>query len=246
MFSGLKNHPFAIEAFFKTSLVLTFSVPKEQLQPLIPACLTLDTFQDKWAFLAVALVHTTGLRPKGFPPFMGHEFFLIGYRIFVRYTTNTGKKLRGLYILKSETDRKKIQFLGNIFTHYQYTTTDISQAISNHRIEIKSLTGGLSIAAETEQASPSLPPSSPFQSWKEARQYAGPLPFTFSFNQKKKEVLIVQGIREHWTPQPVEIKGYKVPFLDALHLQEPSLASAFIIRNIPYHWKKGRIEKWNG
>lgn len=40
----LKNHPFAVEAFFDNSLVLTFAVQKEQLQNFIPECLELDTF----------------------------------------------------------------------------------------------------------------------------------------------------------------------------------------------------------
>ena len=127
MLSFLKNHPFAVEAFFESSLVLTFALPKEQLQDLIPECLQLDTFQDKWAFVAVAMVQTKNLRPKGFPKFMGNDFFLIGYRVFVRYNNSKGKKLRGLYILKSETDKKKMELMGNIFTHYNYTTTDIQQ-----------------------------------------------------------------------------------------------------------------------
>src|SRR6185369_17159048 len=115
MFSFLKNHPFAVEAFFENSYVLTFAVPKGELEIFIPECLALDTFEDKWAFVAVATVQTKGLRPKGFPKFMGNDFFLIGYRIFVRYTNRAGKRLRGLYILKSETDKKAMTFLGNIF-----------------------------------------------------------------------------------------------------------------------------------
>ena len=74
MSSLLKNHPFAVEAFFERSLVLTFAVAKEELEPLIPECLTLDTFDDKWAFIAVAMVQTTGLRPKGFPKIFGSDF----------------------------------------------------------------------------------------------------------------------------------------------------------------------------
>jgi uncharacterized protein YqjF (DUF2071 family) len=109
MFSFLKNHPFAVEAFFESSLVLTFAVPKEQIQHLIPECLTLDTFDDKWAFIAVAMVQTKALRPKGLPEWLGNNFFLIGYRVFVRYTNQAGRNLRGLYILKSETDKKKME-----------------------------------------------------------------------------------------------------------------------------------------
>lgn len=80
--SNLKNHPFGVEAFFESSVVLTFAVPKEQLEPLTPDCLQLDTFQDRWAFVAVAMVQTKNLRPKGFPKFLGNDFFLIGYRHF--------------------------------------------------------------------------------------------------------------------------------------------------------------------
>src|SRR6185312_15165620 len=139
MLSFLKNHPFAVEAFFESSLVLTFAVTKEQLKTYIPECLRLDTFNDKWAFVAVAMVQTKDLRPKGFPKFMGNNFFLIGYRVFVRYQNNAGKNLRGLYILKSETDKKKMEFMGNIFTHYNYTTTDILQKESINSKEISSI-----------------------------------------------------------------------------------------------------------
>jgi len=75
MLASLKNHPFSIEAFFDYSVVLTFAFPKEELSGLIPECLRLDTFDDKWAFLAVALVQTKKLRPKGFPEFLGSDFF---------------------------------------------------------------------------------------------------------------------------------------------------------------------------
>ena len=50
MFSFVKNHPFAVEAYFESSIVLTFAVPREELQNLIPACLELDCFNEAWAF----------------------------------------------------------------------------------------------------------------------------------------------------------------------------------------------------
>ena len=99
MFSFLKNHPFAVEAYFESSLVFTFAVPKEELQRLIPDALELDVFQNQWAFVAVAMVQTEDLRPKGFPKILGNDFFLIGYRVFVRYKNEAGKNLRGLYFL---------------------------------------------------------------------------------------------------------------------------------------------------
>ncbi|WP_452222916.1 DUF2071 domain-containing protein [Lacinutrix chionoecetis] len=246
MLPKLKNHPFAVEAFFESSTVLTFAVPKEALAHLIPACLTLDTFKDKWAFVAVAMVQTKDLRPKGFPKIMGSDFFLTGFRIFVRYTSNKNKRLRGLYIIKSETDKKKMAIMGNIFTHYNYTKTDITESISGNSKEIKSIKSKLSIEIDTSKSDEiPLPKQSPFANWKEARRFAGPLPFTFTYNDKTKEVLIIEGVRQNWKPKPVKVKHFNIEFLNTLNLKSYVLANAFVIENIPYYWKKGRIELWN-
>ncbi|KUY17492.1 hypothetical protein BAZ12_01055 [Elizabethkingia miricola] len=240
----LKNHPFAVEAFFKSSVVLTFAVPKEQLQGLIPECLELDTFQDKWAFIAVAMVQTSGLRPKGFPEFMGNDFFLIGYRVFVRFTNEKGRRLRGLYIIKSETNKWKMEFFGNIFTHYNYTTTDIVESENSKTRSIQSHKSNFTLAISKNTENILLPEGSPFNDWKEARRFAGPLPFTFTYNNEDKSVLIIEGVRQNWTPKPIQIQDYDFGFLDSLQLKDLVLANAFEIKNIPYYWKKGVLERW--
>ena len=245
MLSFLKNHPFAVEAFFESSLVFTFAIPKEQIQHLVPECLELDTLNDKWAFIAVAMVQTKALRPKGFPKILGNDFFLIGYRVFVRFKNQAGKSLRGLYILKSETDKKKMEFFGNIFTHYNYTTTDIHQTSQNGITGISSDKSGFKVRIENSyNENISLPAGSPFADWKEARRFAGPLPFTFTYNASTKEVLIIEGVRENWKPIPVKVIDHNFSFIDNLKLNDVRLANAFIIRNIPYYWKKGKIEQW--
>jgi len=244
MFSFLKRHPFAVEAYFESSLVLTYAVAKAELQPLLPPCLTLDTFQDEWAFMAVAMVQTTGLRPKGFPKILGNDFFLIGYRIFVRYKNEAGKNLRGLCILKSETDKKKMEYLGNIFTHYNYETIDIQQSKNDDFRTIQSTKSDFLVKVETVEGVADLPPNSPFASWKEARRFAGPLPFTFTYNADAQQVLIIQGLRQNWTPKPVKVIEENVSFVKKLNFTKVHLASAFIIENIPYQWKKGKIEQW--
>ena len=246
MFSFLKDHPFAVEAFFESSLVLTFAIPKEQIQHLVPECLEPDTFNDNWAFIAVAMVQTKSLRPKGFPGILGNDFFLIGYRVFVRYTNQAGKNLRGLYILGSETDKKRMEFLGNIFTHYNYKTTDICQKRQNGIIEINSVRSDFKIRIEDSDGEDvPLPAGSPFTDWKEARRFAGPLPFTFTYKPSDRTVLIIEGVRENWKPAPVRVIGYNFSFIDNLKLDNVRLANAFMIRNIPYYWKKGKIEQWN-
>ena len=242
MFGKLKNHPFAVETFFKKSIVLTFAVPKKEVEHLIPKCLELDTFDSKFAFIAVAMVATEKLRPKGFPEFIGNDFFLIGYRVFVKYRSPNGKIHRGLYILKSETNKKKMEFFGNIFTHYNYTTTDIIEEKSYNKTTFKSIQSKFNFAHSNNEETVLLPRSSPFPDWKIAKKFAGPLPFTFTI--KEDEILIIEGVRENWIPKPIEIIHHEFSYLESFNFSEIKLANAFIIENIPYYWKKGRIEKW--
>jgi hypothetical protein len=245
MFAALKNHPFAVEAFFEYSLVLTYALPQEDLHPLIPECLSLDTFQDRWAFVALALVQTKALRPKGLPACLGSDFFLIGYRIFVRYTTPSGKRLRGLYILKSETDSSQMARLSALFTRYQFFLTDIHQQTSADRLQIRSQQSHLDIVINAHPLGATLPTSSPFASWQQARRYAGPLPFTFSYDPTRKQVLLVEGLREQWHPKPVEVLQAQVLMMQSPPFHHSRLASAFLIKQLPYCWKRGQIQPWN-
>lgn len=244
MLSFLKNHPFAVEAFFSSTIVLTYAIPAQQLTALLPQCLELDTWDGKWGFVAVAVVTAHHLRPQGFPMFMGNDFVLVGYRIFVRYTDSRGKRLRGLYIVQSETNKHKMALLGNLFTHYNYTTTDISVKTEGSMISIQSAKSALTVVADASNEQASLPTDSPFPSWKEARRFTGPMPFTFGYNETSHKVLIVEGVREDWTPRPISILKADVGFTNKMQLHGAVLANAFMIRDVPYHWKKGRTELW--
>jgi hypothetical protein len=245
MFSFLKDHPFAVEAFFERSLVVTYAVPKEQIAHLIPECLELDLFSDKWGFIAVAIVQTKDLRPKGFPKIFGNDFFLIGYRVFVRFTDKNGKRSRGLYILRSATDKKRMEFFGNIFTHYNYATTDITQIEHDGMTEVSSNASDFKLRyEEPNDEDISLPAGSPFADWKEARRFAGPLPFTFTYEAGAQRVLIIEGVRQNWNPLPVKVIDHSFSFFEELHLTDVRLANAFMVSNVPYYWKKGRIEHW--
>ncbi|HEY0579452.1 MAG TPA: hypothetical protein VGC75_01980, partial [Candidatus Nitrosocosmicus sp.] len=70
-------------------------------------------------------------------------------------------------------------------------------------------------------------------------------PFTFSYNGLTNEVLIIEGVRKNWVPEPIRIKNYNIGFLKDKQFNNIVLANAFIIKNVPYYWKKGRNDLWN-
>ena len=87
-----------------------------------------------------------------------------------------------------------------------------------------------------------LPKGSPFPDWRVARQFAGPMPFTFS-PRPDGTFVVVEGSRSNWTPRPVLVTKWQVamfeesPFCTA----DPILANAFMVEGISYRWEKGRI-----
>jgi uncharacterized protein YqjF (DUF2071 family) len=243
MINFLKNHPFAVKSYFKHSLVITYALPIAVIRAQLPPCFEPDTFNNEYGFAAVAMVQTNSLRPSVFPAFLGNDFFLTGYRIFVRYTTSEGKRLRGLYILKSDTDKRLMKMLGNFFTHYNYNLTDIHFIKDGPSLVVLSNHSKISVKAQVN-VNADLPKGSPFENWKEARRFAGPLPFTFTFLEKDKEVLIVEGQRENWSPQPVEVLDAQFGFMENQFKGEYFMANAFYVENIPYQWKKGKLDKW--
>lgn len=242
MWQRISQHPFPVEAHFDHSLVLAYAYPISALQMLIPDCLELDCFEDKWAFAAVAMVQTRKLRPKGFPACVGSDFFLAGYRIFVRYRSNSGRRLRGLYILQSETDKNHMRWLGNLFTNYNYSKVEVNADFTiGGMARVESPTTGLKLIADIgEHESISLPEGSPFPDWRSARMFAGPMPFTFSVNPT--DVIIVEGKRADWQPRPVRVIEAQIPYIKQLTKEPAILANAFITNDIPYEWTRGRRE----
>lgn len=54
---------------------------------------------------------------------------------------------------------------------------------------------------------------------------------------------IVEGARKSWIPRPAKVIDWSIPFLLKPEFKAAQLANAFLVENVPYHWKKGRVEK---
>lgn len=240
----LKRHPIAVRAFFTDSLVLTYALPQEVLRPLLPPGLVLDTYGD-FGFVAIAMVQTKGLRPAFCPNFVGEDFFLTGYRIFARYRTKGGRTLRGLRILRSDTDRRCMVFFGNLLTHYNYRLAEVVCENSGGKLDVAIRTDGaeadLHVVAELNAEHAALPAGSPFRDWREARRFAGPLPFTFDYERETQSIVMIEGVRTNWKPQPVRVDVLENTFFNQAPFRgtTPVLANAFHVANVPYEWKRG-------
>src|SRR5205814_8889982 len=131
----LRGHPIPIEAHFHECLTLTYALPADLLRPLLPPGLELDT-AGGLGFVAVALVQAEALRPAGGPAVLGQGFCLAGYRVFTTFRAPGGRRLRGLRILRSDTNRARMVMGGNLTTHYNYHRCNSSVEQAGDRIRI--------------------------------------------------------------------------------------------------------------
>lgn len=240
----LKRHRVPIKAHLTASLVLAYAVPEHVLRPLLTPGLELDTYKG-FGFLAIAMVETRDLRPACIPAALGMSFFLAGYRVFTRYRTQAGRSLRGLRILRSDTDRRSMRVFGNLLTHYGYELSRcrVRRTESSYAVEIRSPQGDadLELEADIRTQTESPPPGSPFPDLREARKFAGPLPFTFDYERQTNSIIRVEGVRREWNPRPVSVKVQRNTFLDRdpFRSSGATLANAFYLENVPYSWKTG-------
>jgi hypothetical protein len=234
MLTRLRRHPLPIRSEFEFTLVLTYALPAKVLEPLLLPGLTLDRFGD-FGFVAVALVQTRNLRPAFLPARLGLDFFLAGYRIFTRH-----EHLRGLQILRSQTDSRIMTFFGNLLTHYNYRRTAVAIERTNERLAIAM--DGLEVVADLENEGV-LPEGSPFPDWKTARHFAGPLPFTFDHEAETNSIVKIEGVRQEWKPRPVNVRVRRMDFFQqpAFASATPVLASAFHLTDVPYLWRRGVV-----
>ena len=243
----LKRHSFPVKAFFRHSLVLTYAFPEEILRPLLPPGLVLDTYKEL-GFLAIALVQTENLRPWFFPWFfpemLGQNFFLSGYRIFTRLDTPSGS-IRGLRILRSDTDKMRMVLFGNLLTHYAYSLCTASCQELSGELQIKITTphaqADLEVRADIAGKPAALPDGTPFESEKDARKFAGPLPYTFDYEKETSSIVMIRGVRENWNPQPVRVEISKCTFFqrEPFCRTAPLLANAFHLQAVSYRWESG-------
>jgi hypothetical protein len=248
MWHLFKRHLLPMRAYFDFVLSVTYAVPVAVLSKLTSPGLRLDEWNG-WGFLAAAFVQTRYLRPAMLPRFAGATYFFSGYRVFCRYRTAEGGELRGLRILRSDTDRTMMVTAGNLLTHYNYhaAEVDVQRAEDILTLRVASLDGcgDVELTAQLAGLPDFLPAGSPFLTAHDARRFAGPMPFTFDYEAETNSIIRVQGARTQWKPRLVPVSIRKLTFLDqeVFGNATPVLASCFYMEGVNYHWKRGIREK---
>jgi hypothetical protein len=130
---------------------------------------------------------------------------------------------------------------GNLLTHYNYRRSRLESGPGRVRSALPDGTPTLELAYDLE--APDGPPDgSPFADWREARRFAGPMPFTFDV-ERSGGVVVIEGRRASWEPRPFRVIDWQIGLFDEPPLcdAEPLLANAFAVHDVDYRWERGRL-----
>lgn len=137
--------------------------------------------------------------------------------------------------------------IGNAVTRYGYRkcTLNLAETGTSWRIQARTRRREADLDLDVDLATQvEAPPSgSPFRNLAEARRFAGPMPFTFSVEPSGGTVVAIEGVRQRWAPRPVAVSVRTCSFLEgtSFGLHAPVLANAFLVEQVAYHWKRGRV-----
>ena len=142
-----------------------------------------------------------------------------------------------------------MQLFGNLLTHYHYERSQFRVQSTEQKYEVQVTTphgmADLHVEADLSTETAVLPAGSPFADLKEARKFAGPLPFTFDYEEQTHSIIRVEGVRQRWNPRPVSVIVHQNTFLqqDTFRNAGAILANAFYLEDVPYSWRPGIRER---
>ena len=117
------------------------------------------------------------------------------------------------------------------------------RAAGRNRVDIRTpgKEADLRVFAWTADAPAPLPAESPFLHPKDARRFAGPLPYTFDYEPETHSIIRIRGVRRNWHPTPVRAEVLENTFLsqEPFCQARPILANTFYVSNVPYRWSRG-------
>ena len=237
-----------IRGTIKRRLLVNFRVAPEVIQALLPR-----PFRPKLhrahAIAGICLIRLEGIRPAGFPPFMGISSENAAHRIAVLWNDDTGKEREGVFIPRRDTG-SWLNSLGGgrIFPgEHHHARFDVSD--NGRRIHLAMESDDRAVTLRVAGGSTdALPATSCFGSAPEASAFfeGGCLGYSVTRNPARLDGLL---LRTHeWRVQAFDVSGVQSSwFEDRARFPAGSVQfdHALLMRDIAHEWHKAedfRIE----
>jgi uncharacterized protein YqjF (DUF2071 family) len=237
--------PFEANTVWAEAVCLNLALDPAALRPLVPAAFDLDLYRGR------AFVSLTASRLKDFgvgvvPAALRMNFYQATYRAHVTYTDFRGRKMRGCYFVRSETNSAVMSLAANLlpeFRAHRCSTYPILMARKGGHLLLtvdsgEDPAGKVVVLLDAARPLAGMPAGSCFPSVKEAYAFLVDFYDAFSYDPGANEVFLLRIERGDWDIQVVEPVDYYLGYVSAGPLPAGSAAldSAFYFRDVPYRW----------
>jgi hypothetical protein len=237
--------PFDANTVWAEAVAVNYRLDPAALRPLVPAVFDLDLYAGK------AFVSLTASRLKDFgvgrlPAALRMNFYQATYRAHVTYTDFRGRRLRGCYFVRSETNSRLMSLTANLlpeFRAHHCGTYPIVMARQDGQLVLTVDSGAdpagkVVLVLDTGRPRADMPGTSVFPSVGAAYDFLVDFYDAFAFAPDSGEVFLLRIERGPWHIQVVEPVDYYLGYFSdgAFPPGSAALDSIFYFRDVPYRW----------
>jgi hypothetical protein len=237
--------PMAANTIWEHAICVNVRVRPEALRPLIPPQFELDLY-DGWAFVSLTASRLKDFGAGPIPRSLRKNFYQATYRAHVVFTDFRGRRTRGCYFIRSETNSPIMSLVANLlpeFKAHHCATYPILMAQRGDHLLLSvdsgdDPAGKVVLVLDAARPLDGLPAGSCFRSLSDAYQFIVDFYDAFSFDAETNEVFILGIERGDWNIQVLEPVDFYLGYISAgpFGAGQAELDSIFYFRDTPYRW----------
>jgi hypothetical protein len=240
----LAKNPFTLVGTIDRCWLFVYQTPEADARALIPAALELVT-RDGCAFWNIVVCHLRGMRPRGFPAFVGVSYWHVAYRLYVRFHPASGPPIEGIYFLRSDCDKPLMSMAGNALTDFNFHTAGVEVVEQDALVGITVRSPDAPGRASLDRSKPAaLPAHSVFSSLEEAAAFLKYKPFGISVDPAgNANIVAIKRDEAAWKSRLVPVVSAEWRFFEGKTVR-PEIC--YEVEPINYQWNRGRIVPGRG
>ncbi len=237
--------PFETNTVWEEAVAVNFRVRPEALRRVVPEPFEIDVYEG-WGFVSLTASRLKDFGLGFLPTILRANFYQATYRAHVAFTDFRGRRTRGYYFVRSETNSRLLSLAANLlpeFRGHHCATWPILFATQGDHLLLSVDSGSdpagkVVLVLDVSHPREAMPPTSVFPTVALAREYLVDAFDAFAWHPDTAEVLILRIDRGDWDVRIVDpVDHYLGYFADGpFPAGAAELDSVFYFRNVPYRW----------
>jgi hypothetical protein len=237
--------PFEANTIWAEAVCVNIRVRPENLRQLVPLPFDLDLYKE-WGFVSLTASRLKGFGVGMLPKALRMNFYQATYRAHVTFTDFRGRRVRGCYFVRSETNSHLMSLTANLLpefkAHHCSTYPMLMARDGGHFIFTvdsgADAAGKVVLVLDTSCPRGGLPSTSCFPSLEAAYEYIVDFCDAFSRDPDTGEIFILRIDRGPWQIRIPEVIDHYLGYISdgPFPAGAAELDSAFYFQNTPYRW----------